>query len=417
MRRWVLVLGMHRSGTSAVAGALAQNGIAFGDSFIELQGNVNEKGFWEHAELVAINEALLQELDAAWFDPFTLPAKFADDWHPSADLFRRMCTFLRHPEFADASLCGLKDPRLSVLLPCWLRAFNEVGDEACYVLMNRDMDQVARSLQKRDNMNPFLGCLLWGEYTFSAEAYTRTKQRCWLDYEAMLANPSLALTHVQERLLLPNVHAVGFIDPTMQRQQRRNIKNPRIESLDKLAAQIAFYEENILEQNWSSWHAVYRDELAGAMLWLKALVADFRTLNSVIVSSLTLGEAHSKALATIGQRDEQIISLHQQLSILGQQHTLALETLKTRDSDLQKIHIRLKEEGEAHGYAIRIVEQRDLQVAQLNDDLGRLSCHLEELGSSLKEANSCLDAISARPLLRWYINSFVTKLWVDTCLK
>lgn len=404
------MLGMHRSGTSAIAGALAHNGIAFGDSFIELQGDVNEKGFWEHAELVAINEALLKELGAAWFDPFSLMTQFEQGWRPSDALFGRMCAFLRHPEFADAQQCGLKDPRLSVLLPCWQQAMSYMGDEACYLLMNRDMDQVARSLQKRDQMSLLLGQLLWGEYTFSAEAYTRNLPRCWLDYEAMLANPGAALAHIQLQLSLSTTASADFIDPSMQRQLRRGSKNSRVTSLNVLADKIAAHGEQILEHDWSHWHAHYRDELASAELWLQTLVTDFRTLNTALVASLHLGESHSLALATIDQRDEQLVLLQQQLGVLGEQHSIALDTLRVRDAEIHRLNEQLQEEGEAHGYAIRIVEQRDVALNQCNLEIDAYKQRIEDISQVLEEQQLHLNAIRAHPMLHWFINRFVTKL-------
>ena len=409
-RRWILVLGMHRSGTSAIAGALAYNGIAFGDSFIELQGDVNEKGFWEHAELVAINEALLKELGAAWFDPFSLMTQFEQGWRPSDALFGRMCAFLRHPEFADAQQCGLKDPRLSVLLPCWQQAMSYMGDEACYLLMNRDMDQVARSLQKRDQMSLLLGQLLWGEYTFSAEAYTRNLPRCWLDYEAMLANPGAALAHIQLQLSLSTTASADFIDPSMQRQLSRGSKNSRVTSLNVLADKIAAHGEQILEHDWSHWHAHYRDELASAELWLQTLVTDFRTLNTALVASMHLGESHSLALATIDQRDEQLALLQQQLGVLGEQHAIALDTLRVRDAEIHRLNEQLQEEGEAHGYAIRIVEQRDVALNQCNLEMDAYKQRIEDMSQVLEEQQLHLNAIRAHPMLHWFINRFVTKL-------
>ena len=164
---------------------------------------------------------------------------------------------------------------------------------------------------------------------------------------------------------------------------------PALPSLDALAAQIAKHGEQILQQDWSHWHTHFREELAAAGLWLPALVTDFRTLNRVVVASLALGENHTLALATIAQRDEQLASLQQQLCSLGELHTTALDTLRVRDAEIERLDERLKEEGEAHGYAIRIVEQRDHELKMLQ---GRLS------------------AIAARPLLRWFINRFVTEL-------
>ena len=58
-RRVLLVLGMHRSGTSALAGALRILGVYFGDQFLEPQKSINERGFWEHREIVDLHERLL----------------------------------------------------------------------------------------------------------------------------------------------------------------------------------------------------------------------------------------------------------------------------------------------------------------------------------------------------------------------
>ena len=336
--------------------------------------------------------------------------QFEQGWRPSDALFGRMCAFLRHPEFADAQQCGLKDPRLSVLLPCWQQAMSYMGDEACYLLMNRDMDQVARSLQKRDQMSLLLGQLLWGEYTFSAEAYTRNLPRCWLDYEAMLANPGAALAHIQLQLSLSTTASADFIDPSMQRQLSRGSKNSRVTSLNVLADKIAAHGEQILEHDWSHWHAHYRDELASAELWLQTLVTDFRTLNTALVASMHLGESHSLALATIDQRDEQLALLQQQLGVLGEQHAIALDTLRVRDAEIHRLNEQLQEEGEAHGYAIRIVEQRDVALNQCNLEIDAYKQRIEDISQVLEEQQLHLNAIRAHPMLHWFINRFVTKL-------
>ena len=73
--RAILVLGMHRSGTSAVTGALRLCGVELGTELMQ-PGSDNPKGFWEHAGVVAIHERLLAALERSWNDPRPLPA----DW-------------------------------------------------------------------------------------------------------------------------------------------------------------------------------------------------------------------------------------------------------------------------------------------------------------------------------------------------
>ena len=71
----VIVLGMHRSGTSAVAGALGVLGVNLGERLVQAQAD-NPKGYWEHADAVQLHERLLAALGSAWEDPRELPV----DW-------------------------------------------------------------------------------------------------------------------------------------------------------------------------------------------------------------------------------------------------------------------------------------------------------------------------------------------------
>ena len=71
--RALLILGMHRSGTSAVTGALALRGVYLGQDLMP-PGPDNPRGFWEHAGVVAIHERLLEALDRRWDDLRAMPA-------------------------------------------------------------------------------------------------------------------------------------------------------------------------------------------------------------------------------------------------------------------------------------------------------------------------------------------------------
>ena len=64
----VLILGMHRSGTSAVTRVLNLLGVELGSHLMQ-PGKDNPSGFWEHQDVVAIHERLLEGLDMAWDDP------------------------------------------------------------------------------------------------------------------------------------------------------------------------------------------------------------------------------------------------------------------------------------------------------------------------------------------------------------
>ena len=69
----VIVLGMHRSGTSALAGLLHELGLAMGPSLMPGRADENEKGFWEHEKIVSIHDRLLAYFGSGWSDPMPLP--------------------------------------------------------------------------------------------------------------------------------------------------------------------------------------------------------------------------------------------------------------------------------------------------------------------------------------------------------
>ena len=74
-QRAIFVLGMHRSGTSALARVLNLMGVDLGAGS-EAAGKDNQRGFWEHPELNITNENILKSLGSSWQDLHSLP----DPW-------------------------------------------------------------------------------------------------------------------------------------------------------------------------------------------------------------------------------------------------------------------------------------------------------------------------------------------------
>ncbi|HID44873.1 MAG TPA: hypothetical protein EYP34_03850, partial [Chromatiaceae bacterium] len=75
-RTLILVLGMHRSGTSVLTRVLNLLGADVGENLLQAQPDINARGFWEHEDLIAINEALLSVLERNWYDFRPLPERW-----------------------------------------------------------------------------------------------------------------------------------------------------------------------------------------------------------------------------------------------------------------------------------------------------------------------------------------------------
>jgi hypothetical protein len=182
----VIVLGMHRSGTSALAGALSMLGINPGEHLMPAHADTNPKGFWEHNEIVKVHNLLFEKLGSNWADISALPNRW---WkRPEVlSLKSKLRDIVQH-EFAESSLWLLKDPRLCRFLPMWLDILNELGVQPYFVICLRNPSEVVASLNKRDGMIKEEAYLLWLKYVLESERWSREYPRTVVTYTNILKN-------------------------------------------------------------------------------------------------------------------------------------------------------------------------------------------------------------------------------------
>ncbi|CAO3459643.1 sulfotransferase family protein [Azospirillum largimobile] len=184
-----VVLGMHRSGTSALAGWFGARGICHGDRFIEADTN-NPDGYWEHEELVAINEHLLSATGTDWR---TIDAVSAEHVQKVGGALSDRAQAFLLALGRDRRLWFMKDPRLCRTLPFWLPLLDALSARIHYLHIVRDPWSVARSLTRRDGLPTAHSHLLWALSNLEAELHTRNRPRLWLDFDAMVAGGDTAV--------------------------------------------------------------------------------------------------------------------------------------------------------------------------------------------------------------------------------
>src|SRR5690348_5945376 len=77
-RRAILIVGMHRSGTSALTRVINLHGVPLGRQLLEAAFD-NEAGFWENQAVVQLHERILEHLGSSWDDPRELPSGWLDE--------------------------------------------------------------------------------------------------------------------------------------------------------------------------------------------------------------------------------------------------------------------------------------------------------------------------------------------------
>ena len=108
----VIVLGMHRSGTSLVAGSLEAAGLYLGE--VNNAATYNRKGNKENESIRDLNDRLLARAGAAWNTPPTGQVA----WSPADEEYARS---LVKPYLESRRPWGFKDPRSIWTVEGWLR--------------------------------------------------------------------------------------------------------------------------------------------------------------------------------------------------------------------------------------------------------------------------------------------------------
>lgn len=200
----IVVLGIHRGGTSAVAGVLHHLGVHMGDDLLPPSEH-NPRGYFEDREFVDLHDLIIGD----WKDP-----------QPNFGPYRETYTTLIREREQQHELWGIKDPRMCFVFPY----FAEIARDAHAVSVTRDRRLCSESLFARGG--------------HSLEEAIRISSRYWrAKYRAVARFPGPYLHVKYEDLLFTNTEyvvgeiahfagleltqeAVDFIDPTLCHHRR-----------------------------------------------------------------------------------------------------------------------------------------------------------------------------------------------------
>ena len=238
--RFVAVLGMHRSGTSAVTRALNLVGVALPG---ELMHNTqhNSSGHWEALEAVRIHDALFAAQHYTWDDPF-IPADVCHA-HAEATATARadIAAFITAYVHAHSTF-AIKDPRLCHGLPLWLDELQSSSIQPCAIVMVRNPLEVAASLNTRDNMPIAIGLQLWMRYTLAAERHTRAIPRVVVHYDELIRDWQTALSPVFSMIGIDSPHRNSDIGKSLSAFLSRGEQHHRYDHTALIAQTAAMPE-------------------------------------------------------------------------------------------------------------------------------------------------------------------------------
>jgi hypothetical protein len=190
----VVILGMHRSGTSAATRAVNLLGVPLcsqEDLWLGTRGNPS--GYWESASLARFNDRLLREAGAAWWCP-PRPNELETEWKSDA---LRTAAFALFARLHATTQWVWKDPRTCLTLPFWR---DVLQTRFTCLLVLRNPLEIAESLRIRDSMPTRWGLALWERYSHHALRALDGQDVIVTEYADLVGDPLGWARRVSRRL-------------------------------------------------------------------------------------------------------------------------------------------------------------------------------------------------------------------------
>lgn len=437
IKRAIVVLGMHRSGTSALSGVLNQLG-AQGPKTLMAPTSDNPKGYFESSKFKVLNDRILARAGCKW-----------SDWCGINDAWLQQDALLEFAdemsgtigaEFPDASLLVLKDPRFCLLAPILFEALRRLNIEPHVVLALRSPNEVARSLVARDSISKSHALLLWLRHVIEAERWTRGLPRVVLEYAELISDWRREISRIGElfgiawpRKLAASASKIEeFLDPELRhhtmpdlvREQGRlgvwieeaYTRCKRLGSSDVAEAEARVCLDDLRSQLDSDaeiyWPNVdhFATRLARSNVEIAKLAASLDEFKATLASNQSKTEfasnrandalevARRQHAAELADRDAKIISLtarlqdieHERSSLMGQYDRQVQALIDEKASEIESSNRAWSERLESCQSRLEQVEKSE---AAFKLELERMSAESAELVRRIATQDDSLSAL------------------------
>ena len=401
----LFVLGMHRSGTSAITGALRHCGVWVGEEAELTDANVeNPLGFWERRDMRNLCDQMLQSAGADWwkianFDPKAIPRATLAEQRRN---FEKIVS-----ELDEYQAWVIKEPRLCLLLPV-LRHY--VNNLVC-IHIYRNPLEVARSLQTRNGFSISAGLALWEVYNLHALKASEGLPRISLSYQSLMLHPLETLNALVKELegfegdpIKPDSGLIErFIDLDLYRQRATADETEDYLLPSQRALWLRLRSGEVFDDNLD---ISVSEATRQALLDLESVEVSINLHTDKtheLSKTLKTREERVEALeASVGllrsnleTRDERIGALEDWTERLKGSVAERAATLKARDERIKALEdsgTRLRSKLELRS---TMLKQRDERVEALEDWTERLKSSVEERTATLKAREERIEALES----------------------
>ena len=393
----ILIFGMHRSGTSAVARLLNTMGAYFApEGFSTGANEENPKGFWERRDVRMLNDQLLHAAKADWhrLGNFSLEAI------PELTLamFRREAAKIilsmdaRRPWF-------IKEPRLCVLAPLWL----ELLEFPVCVLVHRSPLEVAASLKTRNDFPARFSCALWEFYNTAALNATLGLRRVQVNHRDLMRDPVGTVCILFEELEKRGVRGLrapsddevlAFIDPGLVRAKATTTER---EALTPAQRKLSEAFETGVALGLTK--PIKLSQKAGTVLRTHDRAVDPENkigkleagharltaeLSAVKEGNAELQKALGEARSTLGEKSEDLRNTRRNLEKAEIEIKTTRQLGEVFRRQINSLERALKGQMERLREAAK-ADATDVTIRQLREAIARRDTHIQKITKSIQE--------------------------------
>jgi len=390
-KKVVLVVGMHRSGTSVLAAGLHALGVQFGQNLLP-ENEENVKGFFEDKRVVTLNDELLHSLGISWNNPYLLEyvAKKID---VPDNFYTRAGDILQ--DFKDFSFIGFKDPRFSLLLPFWQKVMAAYTGRRLYIIHAlRHPLAVAASLRARgEKFSHLFYCgeihhslLLWTGYHAALMNNLPADGNLMVSFDDLLLRPLHQLSRIADFLGIDlpeqecRKYGERFLDRKLEHHRyaigavghlypEHCFIDDMYASLSELKNEVGFTVEKYrtaLQPYINSANLFPLADYAGTALFQRADSANrFEYQISELQESIDVRDARLAELQeSIDVRDARLAELQESIDVSDARLAEFQESIDVRDARLAELQESIDVRDARLAELQELVDVRDARLAE-----------------------------------------------------
>ena len=387
-RKVILVLGMHRSGTSALARMLNLLGCDLPQTLMPA-APANPSGHWESNAIMALNDEVLHSAGSSWDDWLEVNPQWYES--PVAESFLDRGVAVLNAEYGASPLFVLKDPRNCRLTRFWFDVLVREAIEPLIVLPLRNPLEVVASLQARDGMHRDIAMLLWLRHVLDAEQGSRGRRRVCFTYAELLDNWAGLADRMQGALGLtwPRFSTLtGMdVDAFLDQESRHHVRSTQNLLANPMISQWVRDTDRILVK-WASSGEDAADH--GTLDRIREQLNEVGPVFGRLTRAMA-GEQHhnSELRALVETREGEMRHLEEQLATLKAGQEQAAQTDAERRAVLEQDLAELR----AHAALIQEARQQEAaaqaalaaEKAKLEDALASMQVQAEAQRAALAE--------------------------------